>query len=303
MKWLVIAVLIFIQQPPKAAAKPTIAQAKDDQSASSAQRTDKNRQQPPHAAAVSVENSTAPGSQSNSTIANNETAAGSQRVSEEDRATQRKLIWFTGVLAGVGVLQLIVMFLTWVVYRRQATIMTRQTETTRDTERAWVIANPVDNAPVIGFIPSAGAGNLELHLVGVGQRNVVSFSFKSTGNTPAKLVEAAILYRKVDSLENIPKEPDYGERVPLNDLPLVTGDSVGFVCSLEPSPILPKAEADAVWGQQAFLYAFGIVVYRDVYDRLHETKFGFVYHFPLGGDPRQKGFRRELMPPAYNRAT
>src|SRR5208283_5583196 len=30
-----------------------------------------------------------------------------------------------------------------------------QTGTTRDTERAWVIATPVDNAPVIGFIPAA----------------------------------------------------------------------------------------------------------------------------------------------------
>lgn len=294
MRWLFIAVLMFSQQPAKAAAKLRIAQANDAERPFSAQRANENQQQSTHAAS---------GSQRNSTTANRETATGSQRASEEDRVTQRELIWFTGVLAGVGVLQVLVMFFTWLVYRRQATIMRMQMETTRDTERSWVIATPVDNAPVIGFLPSVGAGNLESHLLGAGQRNMVSFSFKSTGNTPAKLVETAILYRKVDSLENIPKEPDYGERVPLSDLPLVTGDSVGFVCPLEPSPILPKAEADAVWGQKAFLYAFGIVVYRDVYDRLHDTRFGFVYHFPLGGDPRQQGFRRELMPPAYNRAT
>ncbi len=293
MKWLLLAVLIFAQQPAKAP-KSSRATESDNASASRTQKTNANQQQ---AAQAEPEN------HSDAPAASNQTATGSQKVSEQDRATQRKLIWFTGVLAGVGVLQLFVMFLTWLVYRRQATIMTRQTETTRDTERAWVIANPVDIAPVIGFVPSEGAGNLELHLVGVGQRNVVSFSFKSTGNTPARLVEMATFYRKVDRLEDIPKEPNYGERVPLNDLPLVTGDSIGVVQFLEPSPILPKGEADAVWRQEAFLYAFGIVVYRDVYSRLHETRFGFQYHFPLGGDPREKGFRRELMPPAYNRAT
>jgi hypothetical protein len=294
MKWLLLAVLIFAQQPAKAPKNSRAAESSNANGVSRTQKTDGNQQQLAQAQHEI---------HSDATAASNQTATGSQKVPDEDRATQRKLIWFTGVLAGVGVLQLLVMFLTWLVYRRQAAIMTRQTDTTRDTERAWVIVNPVDSAPAIGFAPSAGAGNLELNLVGAGQRNVVSFSFKSTGSTPAKLVETAILYRKADTFENIPKEPEYGARVPLNDLPLVTGDSVGFVCSLEPSPILPKVEADAVWGQKAFLYAFGIVVYRDVYDRLHETRFGFVYHFPLGGDPRERGFRRELMPPAYNRAT
>jgi hypothetical protein len=39
---------------------------------------------------------------------------------------QRNIEIFTGVLAGVGVFQLIVMFLTWLVYRRQAQEMRRQ---------------------------------------------------------------------------------------------------------------------------------------------------------------------------------
>jgi len=39
---------------------------------------------------------------------------------------QRNIEIFTGVLAGVGVLQLVVMFLTWLIYRRQAREMRRQ---------------------------------------------------------------------------------------------------------------------------------------------------------------------------------
>jgi flagellar biogenesis protein FliO len=48
------------------------------------------------------------------------------KTSDEELGIQQKLTWFTGVLAGVGVLQLVVMFLTWLVYRRQAHEMRRQ---------------------------------------------------------------------------------------------------------------------------------------------------------------------------------
>jgi len=75
------------------------------------------------------------------------------------------------------------------------------------------------------------------------------------------------------------------------------------VAFLEPDIILKKNDFDAVHNRKAFLYAFGILVYRDVYGRLHETRFGYVYYFPHVGDLRNKGFRREGLPPAYNQAT
>ena len=144
---------------------------------------------------------------------------------------------------------------------------------------------------------------MERHLAGADQRNVFSCSFKTTGNSPPRLVETAIRYYKVDRMEDIPSEPEYGERIPLNDLPLVPGDSIGFIQFLEPSPILNRIDAVRITRQEAFLYAFGIMVYLDAYMRPHETKFGFVYHFPLGGDSRENGFRREGLPKAYNQAT
>jgi len=45
---------------------------------------------------------------------------------KEDREIQRELVWFTGTLAVVGVLQLVVMFLQWLTYKRQAHEMRRQ---------------------------------------------------------------------------------------------------------------------------------------------------------------------------------
>src|SRR5712692_1130147 len=65
-------------------------------------------------------------SQRSGTTTGTHTQTSSKGTSDEDRSTQRKLTWFTGVLAGVGVLQLLVMFLTWLVYRRQAHEMRRQ---------------------------------------------------------------------------------------------------------------------------------------------------------------------------------
>jgi hypothetical protein len=177
-----------------------------------------------------------------------------------------------------------------------------QVNTSRDTERAWVIATPTDNAPVVGFIPG-GESNLERHLEGANKQNVFGCSFKTTGSSPARLVETAIRYCKVDSLQDIPSEPDFGDRTPLNDLPLVPGDSLGFIQLLEPSPTLTRIEWVRITRQEAFLYAFGILVYQDAYGRLHETRFGFVYHFPKGDDMRWKGFHREGLPVAYNHAT
>jgi len=178
-----------------------------------------------------------------------------------------------------------------------------QVQTTRNTERAWVIVSPVDPAPMLGFAPRENAGNLERHSVGAGQRNTSSWTVKSVGNTPARLMEVSVMYRKASSVTDVPRKPNYSETIVLNDLPLVKADSIGFVAHLQPEAILSRDDYEAVLQQKALLYAFGRVLYKDVYNRRHETKFGYVYHFPQSDDAREKGFRRELLPAEYNRAT
>ena len=169
-----------------------------------------------------------------------------------------------------------------------------------DSERAWVIASPAQNAPELGFIPPP-TGQPEFD--GVDTPNSFSISFKNTGKTPALLTDSAMVYRLFNRLEDIPTEPEYGTRGPLNGLPLVKGDSVGAFAFLQPNIILSYDVAQAVGRQEAFLCAYGIIAYQDVFYRSHETRFGYIYHFPLGGDPIPAGFRREKLPTAYNRAT
>ena len=179
----------------------------------------------------------------------------------------------------------------------------RQIWTSRRTDRAWIIVNPVDYAPAIGFARSPELGRIENSLEGADQRNLFGCAIKNTGNTPARLLEMALCYRTATSKEEIPQKPDYGKRDNLNSLILVKEDSIGYETSLEPSEILTWEESRAVRSRALFLYAFGIVTYEDAYKRKHETRFGYLYHFPQGGDRRKARFAKELMPSTYNSAT
>lgn len=169
-----------------------------------------------------------------------------------------------------------------------------------DAERAWIIATPVQDAPDLGFIPDPG-DSPETPFNDTSNR--FSVSFKNTGNTPARLIDSAVVYRLFNSLDEVPSEPNYGQRGPFEGLPLVKGDSIGAIAFLQPTSIMARSQAAAVQRQEAFMCAYGIIAYEDVFGRARETRFGYVYHFPLAGDPRPRGFRRERLPSAYNRAT
>jgi hypothetical protein len=126
MKWLVIAIIVFAQQPVKAPPHKRATEANRTESTQHTKDAKDNQTQPPKPTPTAPQPSIVPESQRNATAGNDHTRQGDKQTSEEDSSTQRKLTWFTGVLASVGVLQLVVMFLTWLVYRRQAQEMRRQ---------------------------------------------------------------------------------------------------------------------------------------------------------------------------------
>jgi hypothetical protein len=178
-----------------------------------------------------------------------------------------------------------------------------QITTNRDTERAWIISTPTENAPTLGFAPIPNESNIQAHLSGRGQKNVFSCAFKNTGNTPARLISVAMRYRKAATPADIPTNPDDGDTTALNNLPLVKNDSIGFETALEPEPMLDFPEVDAIAKGDLVLYAYGAMKYLDVYGRRHESRFGYIYHFPHGAQQQPKGFRREGLPAEYNRAS
>jgi hypothetical protein len=128
MRWLCVLAIVLplAQQPAESPKDKGTAEANRAESTASTKNTGRNQTQSARPAPTPAQTPVATESQRNSATANDHTQTSSQQASDEDRATQRKLTWFTGILAGVGVLQLVVMFLTWWIYRRQAHEMRRQ---------------------------------------------------------------------------------------------------------------------------------------------------------------------------------
>jgi hypothetical protein len=126
MKWLVLAIFILAQQPAKAPEGKRIAERDGAESAAHTKSTESNQTQSAQPTPTRAQGPVGEESQRSATTATNHAQTSSQQTPDVDRSTQQKLTWFTGVLAAVGVLQLVVMFLTWLVYRRQAGIMAHQ---------------------------------------------------------------------------------------------------------------------------------------------------------------------------------
>jgi hypothetical protein len=71
---------------------------------------------------------------------------------------------------------------------------------------------------------------------------------------------------------------------------------------LEPHPILYAEDIAAIVQQKKFLYAYGIATYDNGVGKSSATAFGYVYHFPLDGEWRPKGFF-PAGPKPYNNRT
>jgi len=113
----IFAILILAQQPAKMPESKRIAESNNTQITTKA-ATSNNQKKP--AATVSAVN------QLGRADSEAKTDDSDSKTRQEDRKIQRELVWFTGTLAAVGVLQLVIMFLQWLTYRRQAREMRRQ---------------------------------------------------------------------------------------------------------------------------------------------------------------------------------
>jgi len=126
MKWLVIAIIVLAQQPAKTPEHKGATETNRADSARQDKGAKDNQTQSAQPTPSAPQPSITPESQRNATTSNDHAGQGDKQAFDEEFSTQRKLTWFTGVLAVVGVLQLVVMSLTWLVYRRQAREMRRQ---------------------------------------------------------------------------------------------------------------------------------------------------------------------------------
>lgn len=170
-----------------------------------------------------------------------------------------------------------------------------------NSERAWVISIPIERKPELIFIPHSGT------LTDMQVRNVFAASIVNSGRTPAKILRSTLIYVRIPTLDELPIEPEYVDIITHAGLILISGgEPFGHVAFLRPSAILTQSQAQSIMNKDAFLYAYGFVEYRCVFDCSacpHESRFGYVYNFPQGGEPQVlRGFI-PAGPKAYNRYT
>jgi len=171
----------------------------------------------------------------------------------------------------------------------------RQTEATRiaadaalaqanhiaNSERAWIEVLPYNWS--IEFYPKWETGDP----VPEGPMGTwpISHRFaaqiKNLGRTPAKIEGIAVRYvRTSRSARDMDPEPDFGE-IDTEQFFLLPNSEMAATAILSPEGgVLAKAEVTAIQDGREFLYAYGVVKYRDVYDRPHETRFGYAYRTP-----------------------
>ena len=140
------------------------------------------------------------------------------------------------------------------------------------SERAWIQAGP----DMSGF----KLENLDNRVA------VFNWYMSNTGRTPAKLVEIAARYRLIQSLKDIPEEPEWDgdlEKIPLYEMHLIPNERYWSYQVLEPSSILTPDELTAIGRNERFLVAYGYVNYLDVFGDPHETWFCYSYYVPQGG--------------------
>jgi hypothetical protein len=164
----------------------------------------------------------------------------------------------------------------------------KQVQAIRNSERALIVCNVESSA----LIKPPGPNEIFHCIVAV----------KNTGRTPAVVTEAAVSAKLTNSLSDLPKPPEYGdkERLSSGQLLLVSEDSFPLTCQT-------KMETAQYWEIKQgtrFLYVHGFVRYRDTYGRRHETRFCDYYHVSDGVQPLVEGFQKNIAAPLeYNKAT
>jgi hypothetical protein len=195
----------------------------------------------------------------------------------QDIGIQRKLAKYTRALVYVGILQALVLSLTVCVIRLQVM-------TTRDIERPWIIVD-------IEHDSDKWADRKTHILQGSGMAGDTSSFYgllvcKNEGKSPAWIDEKRA---KFEIVETLPEKPrlEAAEIVQIGPEPIGIGKVI-------PRAWVPEAVGHQEIGKTSIVY--GVVRYRDIFDKRHESIFG--YRITPSGE-----FVRLENKPEYNKNT
>jgi hypothetical protein len=135
--------------------------------------------------------------------------------------------------------------------------------------------------------------------------HVCSLKIMNSGNTPALIDEIAAAYIHVlRPLAELPRNPKFRERFPQGGRLLLDKNDITIDQTLGPKGTLTATEIMAIQNNDAFLYVYASVKYRDVYKKRRKTLVGYTYFFPQNGLASiQKAAFDVAGPKTYNQST
>ena len=210
-------------------------------------------------------------------------------------ASDKHAPWWVDEIAAFSTLAIAVFTVVTVV------VFFFQIKVTHDVERAWVVASLDETVnDLLQFIqmPVDGSKLNQLLL------------FTNRGRTPGKITRVRSRFCYVGSLDSLPPKPDYGtcselEQMPSDGRTLVPTEDFKMSLTFEgpkKSNMPTDEEMKTVRAGGAHLVVFGIVDYRDAFNRSHSTRFCFVYRITRNQIPYSGWFSLEG-PPEYNKTT
>ena len=175
--------------------------------------------------------------------------------------------WILVLAAGMG------LYVTW----RTARAALLSAQAVINAERAWISVTP--HMGEVKFYPLRDNNALipENLIAILPIAHLFPAKMVNRGKTPARIEGSAIRYvRTTLHPSKWNATPDYGVLSEYVHFAF-PDETLTLTAELSPSPTMTQAQIDAVQNEKEFLYAFGIVKYRDVYGDPHETRFGYLY--------------------------
>lgn len=164
-----------------------------------------------------------------------------------------------------------------------------------NSERAWILEN-INFPKTLEPQPVAGQ-SIECQ---------VAYTFKNFGRTPARITDARIRFHAVRELTQLGSLPIWNPNLTFKELGesgvvVPQGDTFQIASRFE-GAWFDQGGINDIYGGKLILCSYGMIEYRDIFEKQRYTYFCYLYHVPRGFDMAPEGFTR-AGPPAYNRAT
>ena len=158
-------------------------------------------------------------------------------------------------------------------------------------ECAWIALGGDMQIRELESIPVAGAPRIPN----------ITFGLSNTGKSPAWILSSKARMMIVNSEKDLPTEPDYGEQWDYPDgIPLNCGNVRPEQVFIDSNEITPEQLAKIKRGE-LFIVFYGFVKYRDVFNRVRETRYCLFWREPIGIN--SKGSFSYGGPKSYNKQT